>query len=512
MGPIDNHVMSMMRATIDLTLERVFRLAARLPPYTRPTCHIAGTNGKGSVSAILHSILVESLRPLTVGRFNSPHLVSVHDSIVINQKPVTPELYSSVRAEVETADRDHAIGASSFELLTLTALLIFERSLVDIAVIEVGMGGRLDATNVIPDECILVSALSAVGMDHEAFLGRTVEAIATQKAGIARRGRPFIIGPQSYSEVEDAVKRVVASNGADLIRASAATKRTWDELVDGPRPSPSLSSPSRFRPPPPQPVRVKMPCFSSTVSSSLSLYGEHQLANLGLASTMVSTLLTHPWCTRTWPSNLRKLITPASVARGIKLAGWPGRLSFHTVTLSSTEQASRRLTSPLSILVDGAHNSSSSFALSGYLSKLLFCGHGESITLTYIIGLSHSPPKSPLQTLLPVLQLKLPPDVNVKINVAVLGFTRPEGMPWVNFVLPSELRQVVHSNNPDLDIWAAPDDGDPQQGHLHQALEWAESKQEPGSEGLVVLFGSLYLVADFYRLMRGGLLVDVEVE
>lgn len=173
--------------SIDLSLDRIRALSALLPAYTRPTVHIAGTNGKGSVSALLSSILHATEPNLDIGRFNSPHLISIRDCIVINGQPVDEATYASARNEVETVDRTHAIGASSFELLTATALLIFENAALDIVILEAGMGGRLDATNVIPTECVMVSALTAVDLDHQAFLGDTLSAIAREKAASTLR-------------------------------------------------------------------------------------------------------------------------------------------------------------------------------------------------------------------------------------------------------------------------------------------------------------------------------------
>src|SRR6266545_3197449 len=140
--------------SIDLTLERLKKQVSYLPSYTRPTLHIAGTNGKGSVSALLTSILLHSDPPLSVGRFNSPHLVSIYDSITLNDVPVSHSLYNLIRAEVEDADKKHETKLSSFEIVTVVALQVFERSNVDIVVLEVGMGGRLDATNIVSDETI----------------------------------------------------------------------------------------------------------------------------------------------------------------------------------------------------------------------------------------------------------------------------------------------------------------------------------------------------------------------
>ena len=180
--------------SIDLSLDRLRILISHMPPYTRPTCHIAGTNGKGSVSALVSSILQSSTPPLKVGRYNSPHLASIYDCITIDNIPISLALYNAAHAEVTEKDLENGTRLSSFEILTLSALMVFEREKVDVAVVEVGMGGRLDATNIIPDRFILVSALTAVDLDHQFFLGDTVAKIAFEKAGIARKKRPFVLG------------------------------------------------------------------------------------------------------------------------------------------------------------------------------------------------------------------------------------------------------------------------------------------------------------------------------
>ena len=120
-----------------------------------------------------------------IGRFNSPHLVHIHDYISINKKPVSLASYTTARRQVEDADTSHGTFLTSFQLLTLTALHIFEYAAVDIVILG-GMGGLFDATNVIPTSTILCSVLTAVDLDHQAFLGTTVAQIARHKAGIAR--------------------------------------------------------------------------------------------------------------------------------------------------------------------------------------------------------------------------------------------------------------------------------------------------------------------------------------
>ena len=488
-------------AMIDLTLHRIQRLAALLPVYTRPTCHIAGTNGKGSVSRLLSSILSASQPPLKVGRFNSPHLISIHDSIVINDKPVAADLYSAIRNEIELVDRRHDIGASSFKILTLTALVAFERSGVDVVVAEVGMGGRLDATNVIPDDCILVSALTSVDLDHQAFLGSTISAIAREKAGIARNGKPFVIGRQKHHEVDEVVLNAVAERGGHVERVSS--------VVEGVGPKSYLALPptSNIRLPAPPRLRIAMPCFSEAVDTTLPLYGEHQRDNTAIATTIISTLLSRHPSLGDSTINLRERITPETVAQGIRNATWPGRLSFHQVCI--TDQSTSPPTKPLTVLIDGAHNPASATALAAFISELLIgpkdasARHAttSSISLTFVLGLSDSPPKTPVDTLTPLLTLSYAPESPVTTNIAVVRFSPPDGMPWVKSVAPSELRRAVLGILPDANVWEAREDEDTGPGALLRALKWAASQQE---EQLVVVTGSLYLVADFYRLLRDG--------
>lgn len=465
--------------SIDLSLERIQALLSELP-YTRPTIHIAGTNGKGSVACLIASILRAS--SFTVGKFNSPHLVAVHDCIVINEEPVAPELYHARRSEVEQADARNCIGASSFELLTMTALLIFEKANVDVAVMEVGMGGRLDATNVIPDESILASVLTAVDLDHQAFLGDTVELIAREKAGITRRGKPFVVGPQTHPSVVAAVKEVVYQRGGVLVPCIS---------VQAISASPSFSLSARpFVPPPGRLIEFVSDAFDSPIRAVFPLHGTHQLDNLSVALTVVSTMLTRASCRSALTPALLHAVTAETVRSGLESACWPGRLSFHTFSPMAGD--------PLIVLVDGAHNPASAEALASYVTALDVSGP-RTLHITYILALSHSPPKTPLQTL---SRLLLPHSgKSVMVNVAALRFTSPEGMPWVKSVAPSVMRETVVDLVPDANVWSPHDDDSPVEGQLEDAFRWTAAKARgSGGEHLVVLAGSLYLVADFYRL------------
>lgn len=481
----------LVQMSIDLTLERVRILASQFL-YTRPSIHIAGTNGKGTVACLLASILRTS--SFNVGKFNSPHLISIYDCITINDEPVTPELYHECRIRVEQANEQISAGASSFELLTVTALLVFERSAVDIAIVEVGMGGRLDATNVIPDQCILISALTAVDLDHQAFLGATVDLIAREKAAIARWGKPFILGHQNHSSVGSIAEEVVLQHGGTFMRSiPVKTVRDGDLSI-------SLSS-VPFIPPRGQHTEFTSDAFGSPIRAMLPLHGTHQLHNLSLALTIISTLLTDSSCRGALSPHLLHAITAHTVRAGIESASWPGRLSFHTMPRPVTPGSTRN---PLVLLVDGAHNPASSDALASYIS-LITPSASRTLHITYILALSHSPPKTPQQTLFPLLPPRDRTGNPVTVSIAVLRFNPPDGMPWVQSVAPSKLRVAVLGLVTNANVWAAEDD-EPVDNQLQRALEWTELQaaqiQDEGGEHLTVLAGSLYLVADFYRLVK----------
>ncbi|KAI9465453.1 Mur ligase [Lactarius psammicola] len=486
---------------MELSLERISVLLTHLPRYTLPTVHITGTNGKGSVSSFVASILQAS--GFTVGRFNSPHLVSVLDSIVVNGEPASPDLYNGVRRMVEDIDSEFDVTATSFELLTATALMLFESAKPDIVILEVGMGGRTDATNAISDECVLVSALTSVDLDHQKFLGGTVGEIATQKAGIARRGRPFVIGPQKHPEVLDSVRTVIENVGADLVYADAAIVRTWLVAVDGPPESVTSRSPLPLHATTLRPISLSLPFFTDPIHAQLQLHGDHQLDNLGVAGSIISSLLSHPSSIHRLP--FQSKITPSTIAAGVRSTSWIGRLSLHDVPLSRLRPArvgTDGLEETLAVLVDGAHNPSSASALASYMSRLFESANSEDLKLVFILALSHSPPKTPLQTLSPLLSFKRPSNMRISVSAAALEFTPVEGMPWVQPVPSEEIREVIREIDGDINLWI-PKDGE--RSSIANALMWAHEEEKVNrGNGLVCLAGSLYLVADFYRLFFGS--------
>ncbi len=207
-------------------LERMQTLLAALgnPERGQRFVHVAGTNGKGSTSAMLANILRHSR--LNTGLYTSPHLVEPTERIQVNGAAVTPDdfarAFETVRGVSEELLRSDRMDAhpSYFETVTAMALLVF-RERCEVSVIEVGLGGRLDATNVIaPELCILTQ----IAFDHESFLGNTLESIAAEKAGILKPGVAAVVAKQSPAAEAVIVKRA-AELDSKLIRTESARDR-----------------------------------------------------------------------------------------------------------------------------------------------------------------------------------------------------------------------------------------------------------------------------------------------
>ncbi len=162
------------------------------PDHAFPTIHVAGTNGKGSVVTKIAKALQES--GYRVGLYTSPHLCCFRERIRINQDMISESSVETILPHLFELTTEHAIPATFFELTTLLALTYFAREKVDVAVLETGLGGRLDATNIVSP---LLSIITSISLDHTDILGSTEEAIAKEKAGIIKSGIPVIIGPKT---------------------------------------------------------------------------------------------------------------------------------------------------------------------------------------------------------------------------------------------------------------------------------------------------------------------------
>ncbi len=293
---------------IDLKLERVARAAAALghPERAVPTVHVAGTNGKGSTAAMIAAMLGAAGK--RVGLYTSPHLVSFRERIVVGGVPISEAAVVDGVAKI----RD-VLGASldltCFEVMTLLAWNAFREGGVDVVVLEVGLGGRLDATNLVVPE---VAVVTNVDMDHEAFLGSTIAGIAREKAGIIKAGVPVVSG--ATGEAAD----VIGARAAELGSPLEVEGRDFAVTPDGAGALAYRSADGTIGP------------------LTVALAGAHQLRNAALA---VRALELAP---RLTPS-------PDELAAGLAAVRWPGRLQV----------VCRK---PL-VLLDGAHNAAGIEAL-----------------------------------------------------------------------------------------------------------------------------------------------------
>ncbi|HET9078922.1 MAG TPA: folylpolyglutamate synthase/dihydrofolate synthase family protein [Trebonia sp.] len=203
---------------IDPTLDRVAALVTLLgdPHRAFPVIHVTGTNGKTSTTRMIEALLRE--RGLRTGRFTSPHLVSMRERICVDGEPVSAErfieLYEEISPYVQLVDEQQPARLSFFEVLTGMMFAAFADAPVDVAIIEVGMGGRWDATNVADGA---VAVITPIAMDHMQFLGDTIEQIATEKAGIIKPGATAVIAQQQVAAAEILLQHAV-SVGATVAR------------------------------------------------------------------------------------------------------------------------------------------------------------------------------------------------------------------------------------------------------------------------------------------------------
>lgn len=203
---------------IELGLSRITRLLQHTPQSWK-AIHVAGTNGKGSTCAYLSAMLHASGR--SCARFNSPHFIDRWDCITINEKPVSEKLFLDTERLVKERDRRDSIGASEFELLTATAFEIMEREKVEFGVIEVGMGGDLDATNAMSHKVLTV--VTKIGLDHQFILGDTIQEIAKTKAGIMREKVACIVDQSNDPSVLQVIKEHAKTVGAEVVFPSEVT-------------------------------------------------------------------------------------------------------------------------------------------------------------------------------------------------------------------------------------------------------------------------------------------------
>lgn len=293
---------------IELGLQRISRLVQATPTPWK-AIHVAGTNGKGTICAYLSAMLHAS--GVRTGRYTSPHLIDRWDCININERPVSESTFRRAEDTIAVRNKKDNVEASEFELLTATAFEVFTREKIEMGVIEVGLGGRLDATNVLDNKAVTV--ISKIGLDHQSFLGNTIEEIAREKAGIMRPGVPCVLDGSNEPTVCKVIEDYAREIGTNVILSSSESS-FLDEL-----------SPKDFEP--------------------------HQWDNLACAYTAFHLAYTK------LDSPLHRLL-PA-----IQNLAWPGRLQ---VTDIRGITGRREL-----VLLDGAHNPQSAEALARYVDGKL---------------------------------------------------------------------------------------------------------------------------------------------
>ncbi|KQP32837.1 folylpolyglutamate synthase/dihydrofolate synthase family protein [Methylobacterium sp. Leaf100] len=331
--------------TIDLSLGRIQRLLECLGHPERklpPVIHVAGTNGKGSTIAFMRAILEAG--GLAAHVYTSPHLVRFHERIRIGAvgggQYVPEDQLADALARCEAANAGEPITV--FEITTAAAFLLFSETPADVLLLEVGLGGRVDATNVI--DRVACAVVTPIGRDHAEYLGDTVEAVATEKAGIFKSGCPAVIAAQDYVEADSVLCRLADAVGADPIRVgnqdfSVHAERGrlvfQDEvdLFDLPRPR---------------------------------LNGRHQLTNAGTA---IAALRAAGFGD----------IGIAAIERGLDTVDWPGRLQR-----LNRGRLSELVPEGAELWLDGGHNVDGGRILAAAMADL---GERSDVPLVLVVGL-----------------------------------------------------------------------------------------------------------------------------
>jgi dihydrofolate synthase/folylpolyglutamate synthase len=313
------------------------------PHLTSTAIHVAGTKGKGSTAAMIASAL--SAAGYRTGLYTSPHLHTFRERVTIDGEMIAEEEFAALverlKPEVDEANRRQNYGElTTFEILTALAFAFFAERRVDFQVLEVGLGGRLDATNVVTPR---LSVITSISLDHAEVLGDSLAKIAREKAGIIKPGALVVSAPQS-SGAEVVIKEVCRHDGASLIEVGRDV--TWKKLA-------SDFTGQSFE------VRGKVGSYQLNIP----LLGEHQLENAAVAVAALETLA----------------IEPKHIAQGLAQVKWPGRLEI--------------LRHEPLVLVDGAHNADSSRrlreAIQAYLSfdrLILIVGASSDKDIGGIVG------------------------------------------------------------------------------------------------------------------------------
>ena len=279
-----------------------------------PIIHVAGTNGKGSIIATLRAIYEAA--GLRVHTYTSPHLIRFNERITLAGKQIDDETLESLIDE--TLDKNAGRDATFFEATTAMAFAAFARTPADICLLEVGLGGRLDCTNIIENPALTI--INTIGMDHMDFLGNTIQDIAAEKAGIMKPNTPCIIGHQNFQDANPVFEAKAQEVGAKLIQSNT----------------------------------------NQPVNSSTSLLGKHQQGNIQTALTAIQTLQNQ------FP------VSDEAIKQGLKSINWPARLQTLPAQKFNLPKSTK-------LYLDGGHNPDAGRAIATFLATqnqpidLIFC-------------------------------------------------------------------------------------------------------------------------------------------
>jgi dihydrofolate synthase / folylpolyglutamate synthase len=319
-------------------LDNIRRLMSLLgePQRSFSSVHVAGTNGKGSTSAMIESLL--RTKGVRTGLFTSPHLVSFTERIRVNGEEISEDAVIELADEVRKAAAGiEDFSPTFFEVVTSMAFLHFMRMKVEWAVVEVGMGGRLDATNIIQPE---VAVITSIALDHREFLGDTLEEIAREKAGIIKQGVAVVTAEQS-PEVMRVIQQRCDEMGAPFFRFHSEYSAE------------RASSDSEA-------ISLHYQGKNEYQDVGVSLAGEHQIGNAALAIKVAEVL------SEKYPE------MDFDIRKGLGAVSWPGRIEMI------------RENPP--ILIDGAHNPQAATVFAAHLRKLLGTAYRRIIMVAGVMG------------------------------------------------------------------------------------------------------------------------------
>jgi dihydrofolate synthase / folylpolyglutamate synthase len=324
---IENILAPFHQFGVNLGLSRIQTLLAALgSPHTSvPIIHVAGTNGKGSVCAYLSSIL--SAAGYRVGRYTSPHLVDWNERICIDGKPISTDIALTILDRVIAAIDPTQPTPTQFEIVTAAMWVYFAQSQVDIAVIEVGLGGRLDATNVCDRP--LATVITSISIEHWQQLGDTISKITTEKAGILKPNCPAIIGTLPPEAIAVVKARIAAVNcPAVWVKPAVSVQKPLEVAI-------------------PSEAIVSLPWAEfDGVKYPIPLLGEMQLTNSALAIATIQTLRQTGW-----------KISDEAIQSGMANTQWLGRIQ-------------QTIWRGYQLIIDGAHNTAAAIALRQYIDTL----------------------------------------------------------------------------------------------------------------------------------------------